>query len=233
MRINNNRILIIIFALIIVFSSCNGETNKSDKFFEGKIVYINKIDCYHPKRTSKYYYKQYGDTVTIYYKNGNYKQVYNSKGKDGISSVTYHRDSNYCYLKTNKNDSLSSFYCSEDPGKKLLMKQQEFSDEEVLNEKLAMLNFESEFKYNSEYSGKTTSSIQNAYYYSENLLRINPDDLKKHSMSYLNEVGKTGHFYLKYVYTDYETHLRSQEAVEIVEMKVSDDIFAIDRSVIR
>ncbi len=57
---------IIIVSLLVCMISCYESAD--NKLFEGKVIYVNNFDCYHPKKTSDYYKGIYGDTVIIYLK---------------------------------------------------------------------------------------------------------------------------------------------------------------------
>lgn len=216
---------IIIVSLLVCMINCSAPAD--NKLFEGKVIYVNNFDCYHPKKTSDYYKGIYGDTVIIYLKGADYHQKYNSKAQDGIKSLTYNASKNLAYLRTNLNDSIQAFYCEEDPSKKILQRILESTTTEVLGKKCMKLSFESEF------SGYSKSNLQNTYYYSTDTLAIGKNKFDKHSMSYLNQLGAEGHFYLMYEFTDYETHKRTQTAINILEEQVDTNLFYIDESLLR
>ena len=209
-------------ALLIIFLLTECNIPKEKKGFEGKITYVNSFECYHPKKDINYYQSIYGDTVIIYLKDGNYHQVYNSKSKKGIKSLTYLSKLNQSYLKTNLNDSVQVFLAQEDPNKIVLQKKLETSEEKIFGLSCEKLSFESEFK------GYSKSNLQNTYYFSRDTLNLEPGIFSAHTMSYLNQLSFEGNFYLKYVFTDYETHKRIQTAIKIEEIKVDSLLFKIN-----
>lgn len=199
----------------------------TEKYFEGKITYINEYESYHPGRTEEFYRAQFGDTVQIYYKEGFYKQVYNCSDSLGIKQLIYNSETNQVYLQLNNSDSLKQFTATEDANKKLLTSNNKKAADTILGKVCYALNFESEF------DAQTKINIQNTYYYSNENLRIKEEDMKFHTMSYLNRLSKKGYFYLGYKYTDYETYQRFQKAIKIEPKEISFELFEVDTSLIK
>ena len=84
------------FALLINFlSSCTDQNSVTEhkKEFEGKIIYLTKLESKSTKFTTDEFQSFFGDTMTLYIKNGNYRMsysgclLYTSDAADERSSV--------------------------------------------------------------------------------------------------------------------------------------------------
>src|SRR5882757_8081073 len=108
--------IIIEVYLLLLLGACSPGTKKVDtNYFEGKIVYKiaaqSKVSNYDVAKLLTIM----GDSTAFYFKQGNFKQLYN--GTERLLEETYIQKENKSYVKKSNSDSLFWYDCST-PGEK-------------------------------------------------------------------------------------------------------------------
>lgn len=93
-------ILIVIYTLS---SSCSAQTESRQNYFEGIINYQISFRLKEQNLDTAYLRQLIGYTSTFYFKEGNYKQLYDLKN---LQEEIYHRSDNRSYFKRDNTDTL-------------------------------------------------------------------------------------------------------------------------------
>jgi hypothetical protein len=178
------------------------------KEFEGTITYDVKVESKTPNISSEELQELYGTTMTKYFKDGNFKMVYN--GKD-INTIYFINKDNNEYDYRNGIDTL--FVTSYDTAIRKLTSSTVGEGETILNRKCKSLIHQ-------------TDSTANYYWYDPSLY-INPKNFEKSLYSFTDvyfEQAKSP--WLKFKY-DGENLRITYTAVKIKEENLKDNIFTL------
>lgn len=209
----NNFFLLFICTTLIYSCSSNDVPNDHDysntEYFEGKITYVNTFTSF-TKQTPKELVSIYGDTILVSYKDGNYKQQYNSSAIDGIRELIYNKENNEVYMKIGESDTFQSFNATTSGGRKLYNHFLRTNQDTILELACDAVIFESAYE-----TPARSFNITSEFFFHPSL-RINPEDWKQHRFSYFDKFAALSEsFYLKYTYTDHEAFSYIQEAINI------------------
>ncbi|HYV95394.1 MAG TPA: hypothetical protein VE978_26710 [Chitinophagales bacterium] len=198
--------------VVVIFIGCSSNiseniTNKKE--FEGSITYKTILESKSPYISTKTLQSLYGDTMTLYIKNGNYKMTFNG---DDVKEIYYLNDKNNQYTVRRGIDTLFVFSCDSDINQ-LVSSEMQPGTEKILNRQCRQLI-------------NNLGKIKNHYWFDPSVY-INPDPFKKHKFGYVNIFyEKAQSVWLKYRYEGVNYNL-THTALKINEMILNDTIFKL------
>jgi hypothetical protein len=203
--------LLILLTLSTFVNSCSqkSKNNNYKKEFEGKIIYEVSVVSKVKTLSTEDLQKVYGTKMTKYFKEGNFKMIYN--GED-INTIYFIKSQNKEFDYRNGIDTLFlTSYDKED--RKLVNSIFDKSEKIILNRKCKLLIHELE-------------STKNYYWYDTSLY-MNPENYKNSKYSFTDIYFKqTNAPWLKYKYEG-ENIIITYTAVEISEETVDDSLFQL------
>ncbi|MBK7038038.1 MAG: hypothetical protein KBF42_02110 [Chitinophagales bacterium] len=202
------------FALLINFlSSCTDQNSVTEhkKEFEGKIIYLTKLESKSTKFTTDEFQSFFGDTMTLYIKNGNYRMSYS--GKD-VKDIYYINKDNNQYTLRHGIDTLYVGDCS--------MEEKHLKSTKIKENAEFILQRQCDLLINETEDWKT-------FYWFDPSLYINPDNFTNHEFGHVNTYySKARSPWLKYKYEGRSYNL-SHQAIYISEEKINDDTFELPK----
>ncbi|MEW4922192.1 hypothetical protein [Algibacter sp. 2305UL17-15] len=202
-----------LFIILFFLFSIQYTNSQQKHFFEGIITY--KIESND---------NGYGDTLTVYIKDGYIKNLYNTKHKGGIKEEILHPDKGMMYMKLVGVDTLYTYNIKKNDSSKLIeITNKESIEENILGRKCNMIEF------------KTKNIIDNndyifvyKYYYSPDYLKLNIERFENYNFGYASTVySKAKSHCLKYEMTSPAFHLK-YIAIHILHKKLDSSLFNID-----
>ncbi len=195
------------FILCINFITCFSQ--ESPKEFEGIITYktvaLSKTEDFSTEKLQKVY----GDILTVYYKNGNYKMVYSG---NEVKEIYYLKDKNKQYRTLFGSDTMLVSDCS--------------NETRVLVETKITENAEKIMKRNCNLLVNDLGDSKSYYWYNSSV-PVNPDHYKKHVFGYVNVYfEKAKSFWLKQKY-ECDFFDLTHTAIKIKKIKVADSVFTL------
>ena len=198
---------IIILGLVMSSCSTNSQT-KETKYFEGNMKFKNEYSIKTDKVTPEYLDKIFGKTADLYFKEGNYLEIY-----DGgfMLEQLYRKADNRNYIKKNQSDSLFWYSCAT-PGQKMVKYEINPNKETILG----ILCDE----YITYYDNKKVT-----FYYNKDTLKINPEWYYPFTLTNKNvNTSRMKSAYLKFK-IEYADFLFTVTATSITHKKIDDKIF--------
>jgi hypothetical protein len=209
--------------LLIPLIACNQNTDsKQDKKnFEGvvtyKILYDNNDDT-----------ALYGDTMRMYYSNGNFIKEYNGESPKGLKREMFISSINKYYMNIGNSDSFYNYDITKNVNTLVNSKHTQ-NDTAILGYSCDKVEF-------TQLHPNPNFYIYNSYYYSDKVLRIDPKYFEAWNYGSFNKfINEAGSFYLKFqtsiqYYGKKDLVTKIFEAVRIEEKKIDPQIFIIDSS---
>ncbi|MBK7762076.1 MAG: hypothetical protein IPI46_01730 [Bacteroidetes bacterium] len=188
-------------------------SNAEGKYFEGQILYKNSFVPSSSKYNANQLLKRFGNEATLYFKEGNYLEMYDS---GLMREQRYDKTENRIYYSKDDSDTLHWFSASR--------QAQRILRSEIHPKKEVILGIECDELVNY-YVDKTIS-----LYYNSDTLQLNPEWFVNFNFANKNtNTEKMKSLYLKYKIeaTDYTTIVT---AVSIRPRPVDDNLFAVPES---
>ncbi len=202
-------ILIVSSILIVGFSS-------KEKYFEGSIVYEHKYESSNPKMNLKPMEKAYGTRSEFFYKNGNFKQIFNGTQ---LKLNLFLVKENKTFMQ-NSNDTL--YYSYEKANEKVVFLETDTLKDYILGLECKILKLRS--------NTLDGTFHRNAEYYYNEKTKIDPKLSKNQIYGSINLIyEKTRAIPLKLV-TDYGDMKITMTAIEIKPKKIEDSFFEIAKN---
>jgi hypothetical protein len=197
--------------LIVIAVSCDSKPVQKD-FFEGKIHYVISVTSKTDEIDKSYFTDAVGTYTDFYFKEGNYKQLYNA---DSLKEETYLASSNIAYIKPTYSDTLWERDCSKSVGAIL-----KFTINKNKEKVMGIMCDELVTKYQN----KTLT-----YYYNSDSVKINPKWFKNYNRNNKNFTSETmGSLFLK-CKMEFKLSIVEMTATDIAHEKVDDNIFRISK----
>lgn len=205
---NKGALFIILFCLFSI-----QYTNSQQKdFFEGIITY--KIESND---------NGYGDTLTVYIKEGYIKNLYNTKQKGGIREEILHPDTGIIYMKLVGIDTLYSYNLKKDNSLELIKIINTESQEEILDHKCNLLEVKTKYT-----RGNNDFFIINKCYYTSNHLKLNVKWFENYKFGYSSIIySRIKSYHLKYEMISPSFNL-TFTAIDILHKKINSNLFNKD-----
>lgn len=194
---------------------------KHEKYFEGvvtyKILYNNNEDT-----------ALYGDTMSVYYSNGNLIKEYNGKSPKGLKREIFIGSTNRYYMNIGSSDSLYHYDITKNDGILVSSKH--------INNDTTILGYSCDKIELNQMHTNPNFYIYNSYYYSDKVLKVDPKHFKDWNYGSFNKfINEAGSFYLKFqtsiqYYSKKNLVTKIFEAVNIEEKKIVSKLFSIDSS---
>lgn len=184
---------------------------KPKKEFEGIITYSTVAESKTEDFTSEKLQSMYGDVMTIYYKNGNYKMVFT--GQD-IKEIYYLKAKNAQYAIRNGIDTMFVSDCS--------------NEIRPLVSSTFTANAEKVLKRNCNLIVNDLGDAKNWYWFDPDLY-VNPDNFKAHVFGFVSVYyEKAQAIWIKYKYEGVFFNL-THTAKKIKRTKVPDSVFELPK----
>lgn len=200
-----NRVLV---GILFVFIFSNG-AKKPRKEFEGIITYSTVVESKTEHVTTAALQSAYGDVMTLFYKNGNYKMTFN--GND-IKAMYYLKEKNTQYEVRQGIDTLYVSPCGTEM-RGLISSVLQKKAGKVLNRKCNLII-------------NNIGDAKNHYWYDPDMY-VNPEHFKNHIYGHVNVYfEKAQAFWIKYRFEAVFMDL-SHTATKIEWAKVPDSVFVL------
>jgi hypothetical protein len=212
--IAKNMFKLLILGLVVSSCSTDSQTKKI-QYFEGNIKFKNEYFIKTDKVTADYLDKIFGKTADLYFKEGNYLEIYD---KGFMLEQLYRVPDNKNYIKRNGSDSLFWYSCSV-PEKKMIKY-------EINPKKEKILGIECD-EYITYYDNKTVT-----FYYNSDTLKINPEWYSRFTLTNKNiNTSRMKAMYLKFK-IEYPDFWFTVTATSITHKKIENKIFDIKQNTI-
>jgi hypothetical protein len=204
--------LLIPFLLFLI--CCNNKTS-TPKYFEGKVVYQNSARSKDSNIKSEDIIRLSGNFSSFYFKNGNYKQLYDAQG---LKEELYIQKSNTLYLSSNNTDTFSKHEASI-PGDTI--------EQYILNK-----NKETILGISCDELIVRDKKKTMTYYFNSDSLKINPEWFSKYTELNKNfTTKKMGALFLK-CKIELPELIFEITATKIVHERLDDAIFELPQNAI-
>ncbi len=196
--------MLIIFSLLFVAA-------KDKREFEGKIYYATTVLSKTEDFPTAALQDVYGDSMTLYYKNGNYKMVFNGKE---VKEIYYLKEKNMQYTVRVGVDTLFYSLC-ENEFRTIVSSTYTANAGKVMKRKCNMI-------VNDLGDSKN-------YYWFDPAVYVNPANFSKHVFGYVNMYfEKAQAYWLKYKYEGVFFDL-THTATKIKKIKIEDQTFELPK----
>lgn len=198
-------IAIISLAFFIGFSAAP----PPKKEFEGIITYVTTVESKTPDFSNTMVQNAYGDIMTLYYKNGNYKMVFNG---DDIRAIYYLRSKNTMYTVRKGIDTLFASPCDAEP--------------RPLVSSVYKVNAEVILKRKCDQVVNDLGEVKNFYWFDPSLY-VDPAHFKQHLFGHVNVYfEKARSFWIKYKFEAPLLHV-THTATKIKRTRLPDNTFEL------
>ncbi len=195
----------------LLFNSCTTKSQPNNtNYFEGNIKFKNEYVIKTDKVIPEYLDKIFGKTADLYFKEGNYLEIY-----DGgfMREQLYRRKDNKSYIKNTASDTLRWYSC-EQPGQKIIKYEINPKKEKILG---IMCD-----EYVTVYENKTVT-----FYFNSDTLKLNPEWYKQFTLTNKNiNTERMKSLYLKYK-LEYADFIYTVTATSIAQKKIDNKTFDI------
>jgi|GEM_PF-1111213 len=191
-------------------------------FFEGKITYKCAYESYQSGMTAEELTAMYGDTYTLYIKDGYYKQIFNSTHPQGIREVIYDASTNKVYMKIGDVPALFWYEGTSNDFDLVDLSMSE-SQTKVLENACNQIKFNFVDKRTS-----SNSPVTSTYYFSRKFM-LNANAFQNHKYGFWDVYSQKAQApYLKYERVTKGLNKITRVAVDIQEQILKTDDFMIN-----
>ncbi|MBS3913648.1 MAG: hypothetical protein KG003_04065 [Bacteroidetes bacterium] len=203
----------ILFGLLVIVACSSTQKTNDKEYFEGKIMYKNEFVIKTNKVDSAYLDKAFGKAANLYFKEGNYLELY-----DGGTMLEqlYLKQDNKTYVRKNQSDTLYWYDCGR-PGQKMLKFEINPKKEKILG-----IDCDELVTY---YPNKTVS-----FYFNSDTLRINPEWHRNFTAFNKNlNTQNMKAVYLKYK-IEYPDFIATVTATTISRQQIDNKLFSVPKN---
>lgn len=184
---------------------------KPKKEFEGVITYITTVESKTPDFTTAQLQEAYGNLMTLYYKNGNYKMVFNG---DDIRLIYYLKEKNTMYTVRKGIDTLFTAPCDQET-RTLFSSVYTAGAETILKKKCDLVV-------------NDLGEMKNHYWFDPSLY-VRPEHFSKYTLGFVNVYfEKAKSFWIKYWFEAPLLNV-THTAVSIKRTKIPDSTFDLPK----